>query len=49
MVEALFLLRLLTLDAFFMLNTLSLIGSSSTLNASKLSLIALVSAEVNID
>lgn len=49
MVEALFLLRLLTLEAFFMLNTLSLIGSSSTLNASKLSLIALVSAEVNID
>jgi hypothetical protein len=49
MVEALFLLRLLTLEAFFMLNTLSLIGSSSTLNASKLSLIALVSVEVNID
>jgi hypothetical protein len=49
MVEALFLFKPFTLEAFFMLNTLSLTGSSSTLNASKLSLMALVSAEVNID
>jgi len=49
MVEALFLFKPLTLEAFFMVNTLSLIGSSSTLRASKLSLIALFSAGVNKD
>ncbi len=49
MVEALFLFKALTLEAFFMVNTLSLIGSSSTLNASKLSLMAFVSAGVKSD
>jgi len=49
MVEALFLFKPVTLEAFFMLNTLSLIGSSSTLKASKLSWMAFVSSGVNTD